>query len=811
MHNVEQLIEDGKESEVLELLVNGSISQNEYNRTLFCAANKKSKSVFKWLVNAGADVNYVGDHGFSILHVVGDIELANMCLSKGANLEVLNENGYTPLTVAIMCNRPEMVTFLLDHGADTDNHDADGTGACRWACTLGHADLLRLLISHGADINVSNNQGRGLLHETEGIYATREAMSKYPEYVIRTQRKFDSRLEIARILIEGNIDIEITDKSNHTAFDDICRNRDVDMLQMLVSMTNGMDDDGHMIISLLSSVVKYGDLDLVKSFMSSRVNEFPGNESMKLDDIVTSYGHRDIVKEILAHRDRILDQAQQDDCFLRNLEKYAYKDNDILELLTSLDAKRGSATLHMACEHDDFEHVRRLIQEGADVNAVNNVGETALHLECQGDAADIIRVLVKAGAKVDIVDDNGYTPLRHAVIECSVETIRFLLEHGANPQLDDALVRAIERGNRHIVNMLINSGADVHSQANENAIIEQLYDAVILGDVAKVKMITELGIDVTQRIEGIMYSETIMHQAVGRGNESIVGMLVDCGAPVNDSSRFGDSLLYVAMIGGHIGVATRLLTAGADPNLVDIHGQTPVMGALQAKNDQALVLLSRHGADMNGVPPMYETYLQNECKLLHWENAKALIRVGADVNMIGTYDRRSPLELAINGRNAEVICELLRTGTTISDDSLILLQGMAKAHHELRGLLEGRQRADEQKAGNTHHESKPDNDPHVMMRDKEGRTHLHLAAHKGDVSSVISLLSRGAEIDAQDNGGRTALHYASVKGHKECVEVLVNYGAGVSVTDNEGRTPLYWAMRNAHTETVVFLLSKGSG
>lgn len=70
----------------------------------------------------------------------------------------------------------------------------------------------------------------------------------------------------------------------------------------------------------------------------------------------------------------------------------------------------------------------------------------------------------------------------------------------------------------------------------------------------------------------------------------------------------------------------------------------------------------------------------------------------------------------------------------------------------------------------------------------EGRTPLMLAAFRGDVSTVKSLLQAGVDVDDRDKDGDTALMFAAYRGHTEIVSLLLDYGANIYARARNGWT-----------------------
>lgn len=63
------------------------------------------------------------------------------------------------------------------------------------------------------------------------------------------------------------------------------------------------------------------------------------------------------------------------------------------------------------------------------------------------------------------------------------------------------------------------------------------------------------------------------------------------------------------------------------------------------------------------------------------------------------------------------------------------------------------------------------------LRDKEGRTPLHLAAGRGNIKCARVLVESGADKDAKSKDGRTALYRAAANGDHKMVEMLIEMGS----------------------------------
>ena len=66
--------------------------------------------------------------------------------------------------------------------------------------------------------------------------------------------------------------------------------------------------------------------------------------------------------------------------------------------------------LHIACREDDLASVKRLLEEGADINAQIYSGGTALHYCASYGCFDICKLLLEKGADATAKNNHGHTP-----------------------------------------------------------------------------------------------------------------------------------------------------------------------------------------------------------------------------------------------------------------------------------------------------------------------------------------------------------------------------------------------------------------
>jgi ankyrin repeat protein len=85
-------------------------------------------------------------------------------LGNGVDTNEPDDSGLTPLMSASLSNRPKVIQFLLDHGAELlAKERSSGCDSLTFACLSGKADAVRALLKKGADVDAADRLGRTAL------------------------------------------------------------------------------------------------------------------------------------------------------------------------------------------------------------------------------------------------------------------------------------------------------------------------------------------------------------------------------------------------------------------------------------------------------------------------------------------------------------------------------------------------------------------------------------------------------------------------------------------------------------------------
>ena len=162
-----------------------------------------------------------------------------------------------------------------------------------------------------------------------------------------------------------------------------------------------------------------------------------------------------------------------------------------------------------AVAHNNIEEIQRFLNEGVDVNSVNDSGDSLLLYALIGDVRlETIKILLDNGADVNFKDKIDYTPLIYAITEADeidverLEIIRLLIERGADVNArdkdgDTVLLLAVYDNKIDAVKLLLEKGADVYIGNERGKTV--LMIATEKGYLDIIKLLLEKGADVNIR------------------------------------------------------------------------------------------------------------------------------------------------------------------------------------------------------------------------------------------------------------------------------------------------------------------------
>ncbi|HJT86409.1 MAG TPA: ankyrin repeat domain-containing protein [Bryobacteraceae bacterium] len=287
-------------------------------------------------------------------------------------------------------------------------------------------------------------------------------------------------------------------------------------------------------------------------------------------------------------------------------------------------------------------------------------------------------------------------------------------------------------------------------------------DAVKKGDLPAVRSLLAQKADVNApQPDG----DTALHWAVWRENVELTGLLLHAGANPNVVNRTGSSPMSLASGSGNAAILELLLKAGVDPNApLSKYGDTPLMLAARTGKADAVRLLLDHGADVNA----RET----------WGGTNALMWAASE-------------------KHPAVVQMLVARGADLNARSKIVPAPQRRGDGNMKGFVP--------------RDYQPGEKPESLVKGRDlnivlpsgGLTPLMFSAREGDLESARILVTAGANLNAAAGDLSTALGLAIQNGYYELASFLIDKGADVNQSDVLECSPLFLAVHVRNEDTSV--------
>ena len=645
---------------------------------------------------------------------------------------------------AVEDNNIKKVKSYLEQGANCNALDSYNRTALINASVSGYDDIAKLLIEEGTDVNIQDKAGATAL-----MYTAR-----------------NTNYEMVEFLLKNGADVNIRDTAGETA-----------LYYSIEHNSFGQKNETENAIKILNLLIKYG----------ADVNT-KNDEGTSLLDV--SY--------------RISES------FDKNKEMFKILVENGFDLESRIKADRSDydyTPLMIAVYKEDYDMVKYLLDKGANPNTANNEKKTALMIANDDGNFDISKLLIQQGANINAQDEDGYTTLMNAALIGDYEMVKFLLENGANINTKDNDGNTVLYYNirydhygkeemlenaKKIFNLLIKYGADVNTKDNDGAsLLDKSYrtSTALAQNREMFKVLVENSFDLESRIDGgedypTGYDYTPLMIAAAINDYDMVKFLVEKGADVNAKTHFEyssvETPLLLSLDYEHIesrydensSVAEYLINNGANINVTNEDGETPLMYASKVHNIKVIELLIQKGADINVFDNYGNTALIYGVNNL--ETVKLLVENGADVNFYkgGSTALISACEYS-HERNIDVIKYLVSKNANInaqdnkgdtalnktldtSDEGSIDILDFEIANF----LIE--------QGADVNIKNKREYTPFIYLGMGEGNFN-NKSFQEYRIKLAEVLLEKGADINAKDYNGYTSLMWACASsGSKVC-------------------------------------------
>lgn len=349
-----------------------------------------------------------------------------------------------------------------------------------------------------------------------------------------------------------------------------------------------------------------------------------------------------------------------------------------------LDIKNeyDNTILHVSVRREYQNLVYLILENKANVNAVNLYNKTPLHLAGHHQNINIFKLLFEKGADPHIVDCYNKTPIYYFVnnLKCvsnlpnsmtiqktAFDIIMCFVEKGIdlntkikkNKTLLDLLHDKKYNKTLEYIELSKNSILDqVKLDKDRNNYINLIHYFILYNLKDKVFEALNNGLDVNQ-LNDVGF--TLAHTALYYNKFEIVCSLIDYGIDVNIPDLNGVTLLHIVSMIGNLDIFMLLLKHHANVNCEDKNKFTPLHYASYFRQDIITSILIHKGADVNsinrfGMMPIHLASIQQ-----HFTTVKILISNDSLYDVMDGFGNY-PIHCVLYGRkinNNETNCSLI--------------------------------------------------------------------------------------------------------------------------------------------------------
>src|SRR5580698_2623486 len=435
-------VKDGDTTAALTLLkqhADVNLPEPDGTTALHWAVRQDDREMAGRLIKAGANVKAANRYGVTPLYLAcvnGSTPMIEKLLEAGADANAATTEGETALMTVARTGNVEAAGVLLAHGADVNSKEQwRQQTPLMWAVAESHADMAQELIAHGADVNarqVTWNWERQV---------TKEPREKWLPLGGLTPLLFAARqgcVDCGRVLLKAHADINAADPNN--------------ISPMVMALINGHYDFAAFLNEQGADpniADETGRTPLYAAVDDHTMPESNLPAPREIDNKVTSM---DVIELLLAHGANVNAQLKKQQPYRSKVDRGADTmlgtgttpllraakagDTEVVKLLLAkgadpklttkfgmtaimaaagLGTKEEDTTGRKKTEAQAVASINLCLDAGADVNALDNQGDTALHGAAQKGYDEVVQFLVDHGAKLDVKDKRGRTPLDAAM------------------------------------------------------------------------------------------------------------------------------------------------------------------------------------------------------------------------------------------------------------------------------------------------------------------------------------------------------------------------------------------------------------
>ncbi|ATZ48862.1 hypothetical protein BCIN_04g00800 [Botrytis cinerea B05.10] len=509
-----------------------------YGNALQAAAYRGHQSIVKLLLDCKADVNAQGGYFGNALQAAaygGYQSIVQLLLDCKADVNAQGGTYGNALQAAAYAGYQSIVQLLLDFKADVNAQGGIYGNALQAAALRGYQSIVQLLLDYKADVNA---QG--------GIYGNALQAAAYGGHQSTVQLLLDCKADVNA---QGGIYGNALQAAAYGGYQSI--------VQLLLDCKADVNAQGGIYGNALQAAAYGGHQFIVQLLLDCKADvNAQGGEYGNALQAAAYEGHQSSVQLLLDYK---ADVNAQSGTYGNALQAAAYRGHQsivklLLDCKADVNAQGGDyGNALQAAAYGGHQFIVQLLLDcKADVNAQGGIYGNALQAAAYGGHQSIVELLLVAETKLHL--HPNFLPIDPFQIQNISIKVQFLLDRG----------QEIKDFHNNV------------SSGNKTAIISAL-DNGMKTDVPG------------------GYQIYALHTSAARGDLAIASLLIERSSiELNFKDQNGRTSLWLAAYGGYVEIVEYLLKHKADPSISDNDGKTPLMIALQEKQNLVVEVIREH-------------------------------------------------------------------------------------------------------------------------------------------------------------------------------------------------------------------------
>ena len=475
--------------------------------------------------------------------------------NKGVDLEVKDERGKKPLELAIEFNmyKPEVVELLLDHGVKLEEDVK--RKVLHWAFQCGHVKVIQQLIDQGVDLEEKDERGKTLFQLVAIDY-------------------YNYKPEVVELLLSQGVKIEedIKRKVLHWA----CKWRHIKVVRQLINKGVNLEekDEGGKTPLELAIEDNLEKPEVVGLLLEHGV-KVEENVQQKVLHWACRNGHAAVVQQLINEDVNLEKKDEWGNTPLEiSIESAKF---EIAELLLSRGVKIEEddkrQVLYWACRRGHVKVVQRLINEGVNLEEMDEWGRTPLEISIESANPLVVELLLDRGVKLEenfkLKIYHWACKYKHAnviqqLINKCVNCEENLKEQDVGGKTPLELAIELYLDEPEVMELLLDQ-----EEIKEDDKRQVLYWACRKGQVKVVQQLLEYSIFEENLKEMDEWGKTPLEVAIENDNPLVVELLLDQGVKLEEDIK--QKVFHWVCKWGHFNVLESLIDRGLKEDVFSIN------------------------------------------------------------------------------------------------------------------------------------------------------------------------------------------------------------------------------------------------